>query len=88
MRDDEVLVTVRLPTEIAENPTSASVAAFLGIAVSKVNAAFGVVPIDPKNGLFSLMMPLESLEALPEDIRTRVEGPFANPKIAPFRSPE
>ena len=88
MPGDKVLVTVRLPGEIAEDATPESVAAFLGIAVSEMNVAFGVVPIDPGNGLFSLMIPMESLESLSQDMRARFEGPFANPKIAPFRPPE
>jgi hypothetical protein len=84
MSDDYVLVTVRLPKSVAQDPTPENVAAFLGIAPAQINPGFGIIPIDPKTRLFSLMVPSGILETMSNDVRGLIEGSFANPSIAPF----
>lgn len=84
MPDEDVMVTVRLPANVAQDATPTSVATFLGINTSDLNEAFGVVPIDKSKGVFSLMMSPARLDNISEETKGFIEGPFANPKIAPF----
>lgn len=55
----------------------------LGVRVDDLNAVFGVVPVDPDRGVYSVevradRIPAKAAEAEP------YRGPFANPPIAPL----
>jgi hypothetical protein len=80
---DKAIMTVQ-----SENgpPTLEAAARQLGVVMEAVDASYGVVPIDPKRGLYSVqvdaaLLPNES----PTDEPYR--GPFSNPRIEPFGRP-
>jgi hypothetical protein len=64
-------------------PSLAEAAARLGVAISDLNAAFGVVPIDPARHLYCVEV---RADRLPQEAKPapRVGGPFSNPQIAPM----
>ena len=77
-----VLMTVELAPEAA---SLADAAARLGLAPDDLDAEYGVVPVDPDNQLYSVLVD----EAAGEAARGRegVRGPFSNPRIEPFGPP-
>lgn len=67
-------------------PSLAEAAAQLGIALSDLNADFGVVVVDPERRLYavevdSTRIPLKESEGQP------FRGPFSNPRIEPMGPP-
>jgi hypothetical protein len=63
-------------------PSLAEAAAQIGVGVEDVDATFGVVPIDPANGLYSVQVRADRLPAGTEKA-VPYRGPFSNPKIEP-----
>jgi len=55
----------------------------LAVPVAKLDAQFGVVPVDPDNHLYSVMV--EDDAAPGASARSGVSGPYSNPRIEPFR---
>ncbi len=82
-----VLVQLVLPDDAA---TPEAAAARLGVAVSDLDAGYGVVATDPDAGLHAVML----RAALADEVAARLaggdpaEGVFANPRIEPFGPPE
>ena len=84
---DHMLVQIHLaPGQSALHDAAAK----LGVPVSALDSAYGVVPTDPAAGLFAVMVDkahsrraANKLGMAPDD-----EGIFANPPIAPFGPPE
>jgi hypothetical protein len=74
-----VLMTVRLARK---KVSLADAAAALGVAVEDVDAAFGLVPIDPDQGLYATKVRHDALPEPKEGEEHR--GPYSNPKIASF----
>ncbi|GAA0462844.1 hypothetical protein [Streptomyces olivaceiscleroticus] len=73
-----VLVTVTLPP----GSTLQDAQRRLGLADDEVDAAYGLVSIDPARNLFALMVTEEAgsrIKGLPG-----TQGPYANPRIHPF----
>lgn len=64
-------------------PTLDAAAKQLGVAVEDIDAAFGVVPIAPKEGLYSVRVRADRLPAQ-FDERKPYQGPFSNPPIVPY----
>ena len=64
-------------------PSLGEAAAQLGVAVEDIDAGFGVVPIDPGRGLYSVQVPAERLPAR-SGADEPYRGPFSNPRIEPF----
>lgn len=63
-------------------PSLEAAAQELGIATDALNAAFGVVPIDPGKGLYCVEV---QAGRLPADAGSPpYEGPYSNPRIEPF----
>jgi hypothetical protein len=80
---DKALMTVQ-----SENgpPTLEAAARQLGVVMEAVDASYGVVPIDPKRGLYSVQVDAAQLpNELPTDEPYR--GPFSNPRIESFGKP-
>jgi len=66
-------------------PTIEDAARQLGVPVVAVDRAFGVVTIDPKQGLYSVQVDAAHLPAdAPSD---EFSGPFSDPRIEPFGPP-
>lgn len=64
-------------------PSIATAAKQLGVSTEDVDAGYGVVPVDPENDLYAVMVRADRLppaDAQQGDYR----GPFANPKIEPL----
>jgi hypothetical protein len=65
--------------------TPAEAAKRLGVAAEDLDADYGVVPVDPDNHLYSVLVDEEAGAAAGG--REGVEGPFSNPRIEPFGPP-
>ncbi|MET9343969.1 hypothetical protein [Nonomuraea sp. NPDC003804] len=70
-----VLVTVRLP----RGATLADATARLGLSEKDVDTAYGLVLIDPDEGLYGLRVT--------EEAGRRAGPPFADPRIEPYGPP-
>ena len=76
-----------LMTIVADKPPSlAEAAALLGVAVVDLNAAFGVVPVDPAQGLYSVEIDADKVPAQPAG-GGPYRGPFSSPRIVPLGTP-
>lgn len=84
MSGDGVLLTVRLTAEIATDATLESIAGFLGVPASSMDQDYGVIPLTAGNEVVSIIMSASAFENMPDTAKKHVEGPFSNPKIAPF----
>jgi hypothetical protein len=62
-------------------PTLEEAARQIGVDVSKLNAAFGVIAIDPERNNYAVEV---DTDAVPRGTSGSVRGPFSNPPIAPF----
>lgn len=77
-----VLMTVELPGAASLH----AAAERLGVAPGDLDPDFGVIPIDPEQHLYSVMVEERASAAAAE--RPGTAGPFSNPKIEPFGPPE
>ena len=68
-------------------PTLEAAARQLGVDVDAVDAEFGVIPIDPKQGLYSVQV---DAAQLPAEVAGQepYRGPFSSPRIEPFGPPK
>jgi hypothetical protein len=57
----------------------------LGVATESLDATYGVVPIDPDQHLYSVLV--DELAMGSAASRPGVSGPFSNPRIEPFGPP-
>ena len=74
-----VMLSLELP---ADEASVAAVRQRLGLAADEIDGAFGVVPIDPDHGLYTVLVTPEAAERVKG--RPDVGGPFANPPIEPI----
>ncbi len=72
---EPVLVMVELPASLWSKPTVAEAARHLGLEPGDLDAALGVVLIDPKRRLFAAWLRKPA---------ATVRGPFADPPIGPM----
>ncbi len=75
----KVMLTVQLQRERA---TLDAVREHLRLDAADIDTTFGVVPIDPDNGLFTVLVTPEAAERVQGT--PGVSGPFANPPIEPI----
>jgi hypothetical protein len=77
------LMTVRL-----EGPATVSAAAkALGLSPSQIDAGYGVVEVDPDSKLFAVQVERSENDSMPDfspGTNESFQGPFSNPRIAPF----
>ena len=64
-------------------PTLEAAASRLGVKVDDIDAAYGLIPVDPKRGVYCVQVIADRLPAGFEQ-RKPYQGPYADPKIAPF----
>jgi hypothetical protein len=76
------MLTVELP---ADEATLAAALEALQLAPDEVDDEFGLVPIDPAKGLYTLLV---SEAAGARAGARRGAGPYANPAIEPFGPPK
>jgi len=65
-------------------PSLAQAASELGVSIGDVDDQFGVVPIDPAEGLYAVQVKESSVETGRAGARGGYQGPYSNPEIAPF----
>jgi hypothetical protein len=75
----KVMLSLELP---ADQATLAAVRQRLGLEAAEIDARFGVVPIDPDHGLYTVLVTPEAAERVKGS--PGVSGPFANPPIEPI----
>jgi hypothetical protein len=75
------LMTVTVPHG---KPTLAEAAKLLGVATEDVDAAFGVVPVDPDRGIYAVQVRADRLPKQSERQPSDYRGPWSNPSIAPL----
>ena len=77
------MLTLTLPPEEA---TLAKVRERLGLKSNQIDADFGVVNIDPKKNLYTVLVDEGVAESLGGS--ANVQGPFSNPRIESFGPPK
>lgn len=79
-----VLMSVELPASVREELSVASVAQYLGVQPSELDAEFRVVSIDPQRHLYAIMVSENRAEGVLVKLGPKAKGPFSDPEIAPF----
>lgn len=69
-----------------EPPSLASAAAQLGVSLEDLDAAFGVVPVDPQAGMYAVQARSDRAHVAPVS-EHRYPGPYSSPPIAPYCPP-
>lgn len=77
-----VLMTLSLP---GSRPGVAQAAKALGVQPDAIDKSFGVIAIDPEKKLYAVQVRATDLPQSSGD--KAFNGPFANPRIAPFGPP-
>jgi len=75
-----------LATVQGQSPSLQSAAAQLGLSVADLDEEFGVQLLDAERGLYAVQVCGESLPSGGTG-RGTYQGPFSNPRIAPFVPP-
>jgi hypothetical protein len=81
------MLTVKLPPGQA---TLEEARKRLGLAEDEVDPEFGLVPLDPAEGVYAVLVPAEAgnrVMASAAGEAGEVGGPYANPPIEPFGPP-
>ena len=67
-------------------PSIAQAASELGVSVADIDDKFGIVPINPAEGLYAVQVKESSVDArgTGDADRSKYRGPYSNPRIAPF----
>jgi hypothetical protein len=76
------MLTLTLPPEEA---TLSQVRRRLNLSADEIDSEFGVVLIDPKRNLYTILVEEEAVHKVSG--RPEVKGPFSNPRIEPFGPP-
>ncbi|MCJ2129290.1 hypothetical protein [Methylobacterium sp. E-045] len=77
-----VTMTVAIP---GTKPGIAQAAKALGVKAGAIDRSFGVIAVDPRRNLYAVQVRASAIASLPSD--GPFQGPFSNPKIAPFGPP-
>jgi hypothetical protein len=78
------LMTLQSPTP----PSLADVQKEFGLSDDDVDREYGVVEIDPEDHLYSFLVDERKASGLKSVGEGKMEGPYSNPRIAPFGPPE
>lgn len=72
-------------------PTINDVCRLFNLTAGEIDAQFGVLPTDPSEGLYTVLVDVRASERIKNVLATRpsdpAEGLFANPPIEPFGPP-
>lgn len=89
---ESVLVQIHLPASPGTptgTPTLAAAARKLGVAASKLDSGYGVVPVDLAAGLYAVKLDKSEAKNAAERLgEGGPEGIYSDPKIEPFGPPE
>lgn len=80
----KVMVTIRAPEG---PPTLAALRARYGLTDDDVDTKFGVVAVDPTEHVYTILVEPSAAARITPGAGWEIEGPFSNPKIAPFGPP-
>jgi hypothetical protein len=80
MSEAFALMTVKSPNKV---PTLEAAATLLNVSPNDIDQSFGIVPIDPENGLYAVQV-REGALANRRESNTQFNGPFSNPRIEGF----
>ncbi|MEO9875754.1 MAG: hypothetical protein ABJM26_04280 [Anderseniella sp.] len=72
---------------LAENPSVEDVAKLLNVPVAAIDAKFGIIIVDVKRHICTVRVDSDQLPKAVEQPEG-VSGPYSDPKIAPFGTPE
>ena len=78
----KVMMTLQWP----HAPTVEEICGKLGLAKTDIDGDFGVVEVDPDDHLYTFMVDEQKASEIAQNTAD-VEGPYANPRIAPFGPP-
>jgi len=82
MAGDKILMTVSSP---GAKPDIGRAAEVLGVSQKSLDADFGVVSVDPEQGLYAVKVEADAVPAHPPaDAAAPYRGPFSNPRIEAF----
>jgi hypothetical protein len=76
-----VLMTVTIERDA---PTLEDAALALGVAIGDIDAAFGLVPVDPGQGVYAVKVRADRIRQNPGE---PYSGPFSDPEIGPAKPP-
>ena len=71
---------------VTASPTVDEVRTRFGLSEEEIDASFGVVEVEP--GVFTVLVEQDAAAKLSGDSEWKVEGPYANARIAHFGPPE
>lgn len=69
-------------------PSLAAIRARYGLADDEIDPQFGVVEIDPADGTYAILIEETAAAKITNSGDWKVQGPYSNPKIAPFGPPK
>jgi hypothetical protein len=70
-------------------PSLEDAARQIGVGVEDLDSGFGIVPIDPEAGKYAVQVRAGKVRSQPRRRKARgYQGPWSNPKIAPFGPPK
>ncbi len=72
-------------------PTIDDIRRLFNLTIEEIDTQFGVLPTDPSEGLYVVLVDVRASERIKAVLATRspnpAEGLFANPRIEPFGPP-
>jgi hypothetical protein len=80
----KVMMTLRSP---AGPPSLAAIRERYGLRPEDLDERFGVVPIDPVDHAYTILVERDVVSRIVPGQGWEVEGPFSNPRIEPFGPP-
>jgi len=69
-------------------PTLEAVRARYGLTEDEIDPQFGVVEIDPADGSYVILVEEAAAAKITDGGDWKVQGPYSNPRIAPFGPPQ
>jgi hypothetical protein len=75
-----LMMTVTVP---GNAPSLAEAAQLLGVAEAALDHTFGVVAVDPRHGVYTVLVD----DKVASTIAAGPAGPFSNPRIEPYGPP-
>lgn len=77
----QVMVNIQ---SAAGAPSMEAIKQRFGLSDAEIDPAFGVVAVDPEAGLFTVRVDERAAGKLGSTADWTIEGPYSNPRIAPF----
>jgi hypothetical protein len=80
---NKLMVTLRLPKQLSVDEVQRK----FGLSEDEIDKNFGVVEIDPEDNLYTILVDSKAASRL-QKTDIEVDGPYSNPRIAPFGLPQ